>query len=223
MVITLATDGSAKGAERGKGNSQRTPKEERGRPRGNLVLSRLVQAKENGLWLPVDLTLEAWCQIGLQITAINNSSSWWIGDWLVYGRKRFPDRYKQAITETSLDYQTLRNYAWVSRQFPTSRRRGRMSFQHHAEVAALAVDEQEAWLNKAEENGWSTHKLRRQLKAACAGLPTSDTAAATVRLSITPGQRNYWQAAAAARGIDLEHWIILQLDTAASRSLGDAT
>ena len=41
-----------------------------------------------------------------------------------------------------LDYQTLRNYAWVARRFAMSRRRDTLSFGHHAEVPALPEPEQ---------------------------------------------------------------------------------
>ena len=50
-----------------------------------------------------------------------------------------------------LDYQTLRNYAWVARRFPAGRRRAGVSFAHHAEVARLPEPEQDYWLRRAED------------------------------------------------------------------------
>lgn len=35
-----------------------------------------------------------------------------------------------------------------------------MSFQHHAEVASLSAEDQDAWLDKAEALGWSLQALR---------------------------------------------------------------
>lgn len=36
----------------------------------------------------------------------------------MYGQAAYTGRYRDAIEQASLDYQTLRNYAWVARRFP---------------------------------------------------------------------------------------------------------
>jgi hypothetical protein len=113
--------------------------------------------------LPQGLPLDAWCRIGVQLSALVEASSWWIGDWLVYGERNYPLRYRRAMDETSLDYQTLRNYAWIARKFEPRRRRIGLSFQHHVEVAALPTNEQDHWLDFAERFGWSRNELRRQI------------------------------------------------------------
>lgn len=95
-----------------------------------------------------------------------NCSVWWLGDWPVYGEYAYSDRYKQALADTSLGYQTLRNYAWVARKIPLSRRRDALSFGHHAEVAALPDHEQDVWLTRAERSNWSRNLLRRGLRDA---------------------------------------------------------
>lgn len=107
-----------------------------------------------------------WELIGRQLLGMANSCAWWIADWLVYGESTFGDRYLEAIQRTSLSYQTLRNYAWVARQFDMARRRERLSFGHHAEVAALEAPEQDYWLRKAEKLGWSRNKLRSFVRAS---------------------------------------------------------
>lgn len=183
--------------------------------RDQLVLSSSVKVRKTRLWLPVELTLDAWSEIGTQIAAIGNSSAWWLGDWLIYGKKSFPDRYKQAIERTSLDYQTLRNYGWVCRQFPAPRRRAMLSFQHHAEVASLSPDEQDEWLNKSEDLGWSMHELRRQLKSCGVGNRKQSGMPTKLMLEITHDQGERWRAAASAHGIGVQEWIATTLDGAA--------
>jgi hypothetical protein len=42
------------------------------------------------------------------------------------------------------------------------RRRDTLSFQHHAEVAAIAEPEQDLWLTRAQRLRWSRNELRRQ-------------------------------------------------------------
>jgi hypothetical protein len=119
-----------------------------------------------GMQLPRNLPFEKWLVIGRQLSVVGTSSSWCLGDWLIYGEDAYDGRYRDAIEQTSLDYQTLRNYAWVARRFPLSRRRDSLSFGHHAEVAVLSAPEQDFWLRKAEDLGWSRNRLRREVRAS---------------------------------------------------------
>jgi hypothetical protein len=112
------------------------------------------------------MSFDKWVGVGKQLSVIASSSAWCLGDWLVYGEAAFNGRYRDAVELTSLDYQTLRNYAWVARRFPMSRRRDVLSFAHHTEAAALPEPEQDFWLRKAEEHEWSVKRLRRELKAS---------------------------------------------------------
>jgi hypothetical protein len=119
-----------------------------------------------GLRLPRRMAFEKWVGIGNYLSGVMSASSWCLGDWLVYGEATFTGRYRDAIELTSLDYQTLRNHAWVARSFPMSRRRDRLSFTHHAEVAALPEPEQDFWLLKAEQHAWSVKRLRREVRSS---------------------------------------------------------
>lgn len=143
-----------------------------------------VIVPKKGLLLPRQLPFQAWLSIGSQLSAVANSSAWCLGDWLAYGETAYNGRYRDAIERTSLDYQTLRNYAWVARSFELSRRRDTLSFGHHAEVAALPEVEQDFWLRKAEELDWSRNQLRREVRASLkergsqrAGQPANGSAA----------------------------------------------
>ena len=102
-----------------------------------------VLVSRRGLELRRGLPFERWLGIGRQLSAVSTSAAWCLGDWLAFGERAYAGRYRQAVEQTSLDYQTLRNYAWVARQFVISRRRDMLSFGHHAEVAALAEAEQD--------------------------------------------------------------------------------
>ncbi|MFC9975278.1 LmbU family transcriptional regulator [Spirillospora sp. NPDC127200] len=130
-----------------------------------LGIGRGAVTRRTGLQLRDDMSFVAWKRLGRQLHLIADSAPWWLGDWLIYGETLFSDRYRQAIEGTGLDYQTLRNYAWVARRFPLSRRRDRLSFAHHAEVAALSDSEQDYWLDLAEKEGYSRNGLRRRIQA----------------------------------------------------------
>lgn len=127
-----------------------------------------VVVTRSGLQLPRQLRFERWLGVGRELAAVSTSAAWCLGDWLAFGEKAYPGRYRHAIEQTSLDYQTLRNYAWVARQFVMSRRRDTLTFAHHAEVAALPEPEQDFWLRKAEEHQWPVKQLRRQVRASLA-------------------------------------------------------
>jgi hypothetical protein len=175
--------------------------------------------RRSSLVLPATIPLGEWRRIGRQIVAISESSTWWLGDWLIYGQTTYPDRYKQAIEETGLDYQTLRNYAWVARRFSPDRRRDTLSFQHHAELASLPADEQDDWMDRAEKHRWSRNELRNQLKttrrAVQIGSATSPERT-RLQVSIIPDQQQRWQDAAASTDQDLLTWIVNVLDDLAA-------
>jgi hypothetical protein len=204
---------------------------------------------QKGLQIPRRLSFEKWIAIGQQLSSVTTSTSWCLGDWLAYGEAAFTGRYRAAIERTSLEYQTLRNYAWVAKRFALSRRRDNLSFAHHAEVAALPEPEQEYWLNKADELSWSRNQLRANLRSslkerevagrglpgeagpvdpdrgtASAATPEPDATSIpcpelTLKVRITVGQMEICKAAAAADGLNLEEWLLRALEEAARKVL----
>lgn len=183
-----------------------------------LPLDKSALTKRTSLRLAPGMTLDAWRRLGRQIFVIADSSGWWLGDWLVYGETHYPDRYKRALSETSLDYQTLRNYAWIARKFSPGRRREKLSMQHHAEVAGLAETQQDYWLNQAERFGWSRNELRRRIRTGRLNGPANDELS-YVRLNIVAERKHYWQEAAQSANQDLPEWIVSILDQAAVTTL----
>jgi hypothetical protein len=182
--------------------------------------------KHTSFSLPPDVPMDEWSRIGRQINTIAASSAWWLGDWLIYGQAQYPDLYKQAIEKTSLDYQTLRNYAWIARQYPVSRRRATLSFQHHAEVASLAPLEQDQWLDRAERFGWSRNELRNRVRASRRvqrGGEVKTDRILKIQMTVPPSQKERWmQAAASESEQDFEAWMVTVLDNAAAATLQTA-
>ncbi|MGH3897822.1 MAG: LmbU family transcriptional regulator [Pseudonocardiaceae bacterium] len=187
-----------------------------GQPGSSLGFDGAVRARRAALRLPKEMTFESWRRVGEQISLIADSSAWWMADWLLYGEKLFPDRYKRAIEDTALDYQTLRNYAWVARKFSFSRRRKALSLQHHAEVASLPEEEQDTWLERAERLSWSRNKLRSAIRASRSREVGPITAPeVTVTLTIPYDREQRWQQAAADANCSLADWMAHVLDQAA--------
>ncbi|WP_153037176.1 LmbU family transcriptional regulator [Amycolatopsis sp. YIM 10] len=166
------------------------------------------------------MSLDEWRRVGREIFVVSDSSAWWLGDWLIYGQSEYPNRYKRAIMETQLDYQTLRNYAWVARRYPAARRRAALSFQHHAELTSLPEQQQDEWLDRAEKFGWSRNELRNRVKAGrqSAG-KTEDVTVRKILVNFPSDKQERWLKAAANAEQDLLTWIVSSLDDAAAATL----
>ncbi len=182
-----------------------------------------VLTTKTGLRIPQGMAFEEWERAGRQIAGVVDSSSWWLGDWLVYGKDHYTDRYQRGIKAVGLRYQTLRNYAWVSRRFEFNRRRPGLTFQHHAELASLPVPEQDLWLDRAEQMNWTTKQLRHAIRAANEERVPEQRQAETTRRLAVPGNRlQWWHEAAEQLGTDLEQWVLATLDQAARQVLENA-
>jgi hypothetical protein len=161
------------------------------------------------------LPFEAWREMGRKMDRHANAVSWWLGDWLAFGRFKYGSRYKEAMAATGLEYQTLRNYSAVARRFEPSRRRDDLSFQHHAEVCRLPQPDQDRFLELAASNGWSRNELRRRTRAAL-GPRAAPALGGAVRLVVASDRAERWRNAAERSGSSLEAWAARALDDAAS-------
>lgn len=117
----------------------------------------------------LDLALEEWLESGRRLGLLGRNVPWWIGDWLRYGNHAYGERYVRAARITGYDAQTLMNMVYVASHFPPTRRRGSLSWSHHAELASLESDEQDAWLDRAEAERLSVRCLRQELRAQLRG------------------------------------------------------
>src|SRR4051812_45464287 len=67
-----------------------------------------VRSTRTGARFDPLLPFEAWSDLGGRLGLYSNATAWWLGDWLAFGRMKYGRRYKEAISATGLDYQTLR-------------------------------------------------------------------------------------------------------------------
>lgn len=112
------------------------------------------------------LSLDEWGVYGSTISRMSKSTNWWLGDWVRFGQRRYDRRYRDASEISGYDEQTLMNLAYVAGRFSTSRRRETLSWSHHAELARLEPEDQEAWLDRAAAGQLSVRKLRAELRQA---------------------------------------------------------
>ncbi len=192
-----------------------------------------MHVQRDRMLLPDGMSFDSWRKLGSRVALVANCSAWWLGDWLLYGEQAYGTRYQQAIAGTSLSYQSLRNYAWIARRFPASRRRDTLSFGHHVEVAALSEDEQDVWLTRAEQSDWSRNRLRRALQAAKSAnqrtvkrrAPADEASAhaSSLKIEVPAERHDRWRSAAERRNCSVADWIIATLDHAASQELSTET
>jgi hypothetical protein len=167
------------------------------------------------------MSFDAWARAGRQIERVANAATWARGDWLIFGERTYGPRYKEALRTIPLDYQTLRNYAWVARRFPPQRRHPELSFQHHAELASLPEAEQDLWLGRAGRLGWSRNDLRANLAAHRRTLRQESSASAVSMSVLVPAARQErWRRAAELAEQALPEWMIAVADAAADAAIG---
>jgi hypothetical protein len=166
------------------------------------------------------MAFDVWRSTGVCLCELTSASAWWLGDWLVYGERTYGKRYEEALRLLPLSYQTMRNYAWVARRFPASRRRDTLSFQHHAEVAALPEADRDLWLQRAERMRWTRKELRRQRAAVRNARSAGSGPTRVMRIEVSEEQHERWQRAAAEVDQSLADWLCLVVDAAATSVVG---
>lgn len=178
-----------------------------------------IEVTRVGLKISTALTFDTWERAGFRFARIADTTAWCLADWLIYGQNEFSDRYQRAIEAAGLDYQTLRNYAWVARRFEVSRRRASLSFQHHAEVASLPRVEQDHLLDQAEARGWSRNELRRQVRQSRSNGSAATRTPAFGAMTVDAQRVKLWRQAAEQSSCAFEEWVLNSLDAAATRAL----
>lgn len=124
---------------------------------------------------------DEWYSCGVWLRHAEGAIGFWIGDWIRYGEKRsWGEQYSQALDETGLDYQTLRDYKYVASKVDLSLRNDKLGFHHHRAVAKLPPPEQKKFLARAAKEELSVDDLRlaikkQQLKEHHAALPKFDS------------------------------------------------
>lgn len=176
-----------------------------------------ARATTTALVLDEDLGHGAWRQILGRILRLSDSSAWWIGDALAYGEWRYGEKYREVLDALELNYDRARDYAYVSGNVPPAVRRADLSWSHHRAVAKLVPSDQEAWLARAADEGWSKREL---VDALDPGLPPpAPSVLEQVRVTVDVDRLERYTAAAARVEASLQDWMIAVLDVAAA---GDA-
>jgi hypothetical protein len=126
--------------------------------------------------VPAAFDVKHWKLIGKHLTEAKTVLLWDLGDWLIEGEYGLEgEELKELATKiTGYSWGNLKNYMWVSRSFPKSRRRDKLTYSHHREVAKKEFDEvtQDNLLDSAIKGDlslkgsvhWSVRKLKTKIK-----------------------------------------------------------
>jgi hypothetical protein len=89
-----------------------------------------------------------------------DAAKWALGDLLLVGSNRWPEKYSQALEASRLSERQVSRYRYVAERVRPSRRREKLTFSHHEEVAPLEPADQDRLLARAERERFSVAVLR---------------------------------------------------------------
>ena len=151
-------------------------------------LSGEVGHAEPTAWYPPDnMSQEEWQRVGNTFQQIEASIKWWLGDWLVFGEKKYGETYTQAVHYTGRKVEDLQAFRWVANSIAPERRRDSLSWTAHRYVAKLPPDEQEYWLARAAAEHWNTDDLWAALNP-----PKPGQTSGKLTKTATPEQAAAW-------------------------------
>jgi hypothetical protein len=115
------------------------------------------------LSLPDQTSRRVWEDVGVRLMIMDRAAPWWIGDWYLFGERRYGEQASQAA-EVGYRAGTLSNAVAVCSRIEMPRRRGNLTFGHHQNVAYLPPVEQDYWLDEAEGGEWTVREMRARIK-----------------------------------------------------------
>jgi len=125
---------------------------------------------EVGIIIGESVNFEQWKGIGQFLDKVEGTTQWMRGDWLAFGLERGErwgwGKLKKVVDKLNWNYFTAKHIQSVAIKFKErGRRRPRLSFGHHIEVAPFKEEkEQDYWLDEAWKNNWSQKQLRKKIE-----------------------------------------------------------
>ncbi|MEO1290176.1 MAG: hypothetical protein AAFV93_20685, partial [Chloroflexota bacterium] len=129
------------------------------------------ELRDTELVIPEETNETDWVEIGVLLMRMQGTIQWLLGDWITYGEAQGWDKgvgYARIREVFGYEVESLWSYASVCRKVPALTRVKELSFSHHRAVTKFAdkPDLQQAWLNRALENGWSAKQLIAEIQLA---------------------------------------------------------
>lgn len=106
--------------------------------------------------------LPDWIAIGRGLATQKRHIDWLIGDWVQFGRAHFPEQITMALDELAEDPKRLKRIEQTVAAFPPHKRDASLSFDHHAHVADLPVQEALPLLKRAHDENLTPRQVRTE-------------------------------------------------------------
>lgn len=104
-----------------------------------------------------------WLATGQTLARDKREIDWRIGDWLTDGRARFPEQIELALGELLDDPNQIRRIEKTCKTFPPHMRDSKLSFDHHAHVADLPVQQALPLLHTAKTERMNARQFRNHV------------------------------------------------------------
>lgn len=105
---------------------------------------------------------DEWQRIADELTQMQRSINWWLGDLIVYGEAQIGDEIYQFFPE-GVSESLLSRCAAVSRAYPSGERNPYVSWTHHYLAMNLPATTRNAALHRAVADGLDTGAFKNYL------------------------------------------------------------
>lgn len=142
-----------------------------------LMKFEKCEVSATGLKLDENLSFDEWKEIGLKLQTMHGSVGFWIGDWWNFGDRKYGEMATQAV-EFGINYETFKQYVWLSKKMPLCTRVHNLGFTAHREIASLPDERQQELLEKASQENLTTREIRdlvREIKSPAQTVEVTDT------------------------------------------------
>lgn len=119
-----------------------------------------ISMTSTALVIPDDLDDAAYKELGTVLFTLEGALSWWLGDYAVYGERKWKYTYDALAKAYEKEVETLYTYAGVARAIKPSIRNRGLSFAHHRLVQGIEDEaEQVKWLELAASKEWTVKQM----------------------------------------------------------------
>jgi hypothetical protein len=124
----------------------------------------LVTYLDRGLQFKRPPTDDEMKQVGITLEYFTDNLPWIYADWVNKGFELFGEEFSQHLPDVGRSIKTRKNWIFVGTRIPFEERKFNLDFSFYSEVARLLREAREALLTKAELDGWSVSRLRKEIR-----------------------------------------------------------